>query len=310
MGTIRFALRTNKPLKDNSCMVELVYQKNGTRRFYNTGLKAFKENWDLTGQELIYLNKAKAKKLLPGVDNSKIPTQDEVNEFNGELTKLRSHITDIEKRYSLDNEVYSPADVIKALKAIYNTTKAETVQTDLFGFIDTYLTDNAKTRVKGSLSVYRALKKHLKAYEDHTKIKITFDRINYSFFEGFQNFLIERKKTVAGESVPMLNNTTIAKQLSTVKTFLSYAKMRDIDISDSYKKFKIKKRELEVIALTSDEFETLYNYDLSNSKRLSQVRDLFCFACVTSLRYSDLAQLKREHIKNEVITLTSKKTRN
>lgn len=309
MGTIRFALRTNKPLKDNSCMVELVYQKNGIRRFYNTGLKAFKENWDLTHQELIYLNKAKAKKLLPGVDDSKIPTQDEVNEFNGELTKLRSHITDIEKRYSLDNEVYSPADVIEALKAIYNTTKAETVQTDLFGFIDTYLTDNAKTRVKGSLSVYRAMKAHLKAYEDHTKIKVTFDRINYSFFEGFQNFLIERKKTVAGESMPMLNNTTIAKQLSTVKTFLSYAKMRDIDISDSYKKFKIKKRELEVIALTSDEFETLYNYDLSNSKRLSQVRDLFCFACVTGLRYSDLAQLKREHIKNEVITLTSQKTR-
>jgi integrase len=49
--------------------------------------------------------------------------------------------------------------------------------------------------------------------------------------------------------------------------------------------------------------------DLSENKRLAQVRDVFCFACTTGLRYSDLNQLKREHIKNDEIKLTVKKTR-
>ena len=309
MGTIRFALRTNKPMKDQRCMVELIYQISRVRRFYNTGLKSFKETWNQDEQSFVYLNKQQAKKLLPDVEYIKIPTQDEVKEFNGKLIKLRSQVEDIEKRFELDKARYSAADVVTTLKSIYDTSKKEARQIDLFGFIDTYLTDHATTRVKGSLSVYKALKTHLKAFEDHKRSKVTFDSINYSFFEAFQNFLLTLTKVdKQGNKSKALNNTTIAKQLSTIKTFLNYAKLRGINVSDSYKKFKIKRQQLEVIALTNEEFETLYNYDLSNNKRLRQVRDVFCFACVTGLRFSDLFQLKREHIKEGVITLTSKKT--
>ncbi len=76
-----------------------------------------------------------------------------------------------------------------------------------------------------------------------------------------------------------------------------------------YRDFKIKKDTLEIIALTNEEFETLFYMDLSKDKRLAQVRDIFCFSCSTGLRYSDLDQLKREHIKNDEIRLTVKKTK-
>jgi integrase len=39
------------------------------------------------------------------------------------------------------------------------------------------------------------------------------------------------------------------------------------------------------------------------------VRDVFCFSCLTGLRYSDLKQLKREYIKADEITLTVQKTK-
>nr|WP_245542585.1 tyrosine-type recombinase/integrase [Segetibacter koreensis] len=39
------------------------------------------------------------------------------------------------------------------------------------------------------------------------------------------------------------------------------------------------------------------------------MRDVFCFACVTGLRYSDLNLLKREHIKKDEIKITVKKTK-
>src|SRR5699024_8206172 len=59
----------------------------------------------------------------------------------------------------------------------------------------------------------------------------------------------------------------------------------------------------------NQEFEKLFNLDLSGNKRLAQVRDIFCFACATGLRYSDLNLLRRENIKSVCIKLTVKKTK-
>ena len=107
----------------------------------------------------------------------------------------------------------------------------------------------------------------------------------------------------------MLNNTTIAKALSTLKTFLGYARSQGIKVNDSYRDFTIKKEKLEVIALEQDEFDAILNLDLSNNRRLDKVRNLFIFSCSTGFRYSDVAQLRREHISDNVITMIVKKTK-
>jgi integrase len=51
------------------------------------------------------------------------------------------------------------------------------------------------------------------------------------------------------------------------------------------------------------------NHDLSNNKRLDQVRDIFVFSCATGYRYSDLEQLQRHHIKDDEIRLVITKTK-
>ncbi|ERM81373.1 hypothetical protein P872_09640 [Rhodonellum psychrophilum GCM71 = DSM 17998] len=90
---------------------------------------------------------------------------------------------------------------------------------------------------------------------------------------------------------------------------MGYAKRQGIKVNDGYKDFAIKKDKLEVIALTQNEFDLLVNIDLATEKRLDQVRDVFIFSCVTGYRYSDLVQLRREHIKKDEIKLTVKKTK-
>ena len=57
------------------------------------------------------------------------------------------------------------------------------------------------------------------------------------------------------------------------------------------------------------ELENIIELDLSNNKRLEKVRDIFLFACATGLRFSDVQQLKREHLDNEFINLVIKKTK-
>jgi integrase len=310
MGTIRFELRKKKKDKTGKAPIRLIYQVSGQRKYFNTGEKLLEENWDLKAQQVVYLDKKTAKKLHPAIVYDQLLTENEAKDINGSLSDLEKQVNSIEKRFELDKIPYSAEMVVNRLNDQEKPkTKKEAHSNALFDFIDRYIQDHSQTREAGSLTVYRSLKNHLQAYQHETKRKVTFDTIDYSFFQSFQNFLIRRIKTINGKSVPMLNNTTIAKQLSTVKTFLNYAKKQGVIVSDKYKDFKIKKENLEVIALTNEEFESLFYLDLSANKRLAQVRDVFCFACTTGLRYSDLDQLKREHIKTDEIRITVKKTK-
>jgi integrase len=50
------------------------------------------------------------------------------------------------------------------------------------------------------------------------------------------------------------------------------------------------------------------NHEFDNNK-LNKVRDLYCFASFTGLRYSDLISLQHVHIKGKILTKTQVKTR-
>lgn len=312
MSTTHFVLRLDKANKNGFFPIDLIYQINGRRKYYRTNEKLPQGNWNQKQAEAVYLEKREAKKLetskkIATVDYDLRPSAKEVVNINHNLSSFKKQISDIEKQFELQKVLYSVDSVVQILKeSIKPTTKTTAPTNQVFDFIDKYIEDNKASREPGSLSVYKSLKNHLQGFQIKKKRIVTFDSIDYSFFLEFQNYLINArsKRTPTG-----LGNVTIAKQLSTLKTFLNYARIHGIDVSNRYKDFKIKKEELEVIALTNTEFEMLYNFDLSDNKRLSQVRDVFCFSCVTSLRYSDLASLKRENIKDDEIRITVNKTK-
>src|SRR5690606_20123585 len=149
-------------------------------------------------------------------------------------------------------------------------------------------------------------------------------KINYTFFQSFQSFLYQKQIKV-GEGYRSLQSTTIAKQLSTLKTLLGYVRKHGIAINGSYRDFIIKRGKLGVIALTEPEFLSLYHLDLTGDGKitltngtktggvsyatLAKVRDIFCFSCVTGLRYSDLMAIRWENIKGDEIRLMVTKTK-
>ena len=310
-GTIKVYPRLDKILKNGKAPIELLYSVKNQRKYYNTGEKIYPEYWNKESQQGFYIPIREAKKIFPGFDPNLLLTESEINDINDKLGTLIRDIDNHEKDFIRKNIPFSSQMVIELLKSDKNPTlKKEEPNNLVFDFIEQYISDNSATRVKGSLSVYKALSVHLKAYETAKIKRITFNSIDYKFFQSFQNFLIGRTKTdKAGNVSSLLNNNTIAKALSTLKTFLGYAKLHGIKLNDSYRDFKIKRESMEVIALTQTEFDTLYNFDLSDNKRLAQVRDVFCFSCVTALRYSDLSKLRREHIKENEISLTVTKTK-
>lgn len=302
--TIRFEARKDKinleGLVPISCMISISQQRKRIATEINIPLS----NWDKANQQVVYLNKKQLKALLQP-EAQFVLMESDVDRMNSILGKIRSRLSFIEDGFRLSDQEYSILDIYNSYLNSNPSTgkkapeKKTQKEKSVPLFIDTYIERNKASRAKRSLGVYSQLQRHLESYEIWSNSKVTFERISLSFFEEFQNYLIEERVS--------LNNITIAKQLSTLKTLLGYARKHGIEMNQSYRDFTIKKQKLEVITLSEQEYKTLKDADLKGVSRHEKARDIFIFLCATSMRFSDYDQFKREHIKGQSIQLTMKK---
>lgn len=315
MSTIRFEQRTDKADSKGKAPIRIIYQIKGQRKYLPTTLKCLPDNWDAKEQQALFLDKKAAKKLQPETDYELFLTNAQVTEFNGKLTNYINTIADIEKRFSLDKITYTPQMVMEAFKVAEKPeAQKDKPENSFIAFISQFVEDSKGTHKPGTLKVYKGLAAHLSDFRKLRGKKATFEKIDIPFLRAFHSFLTTDRETYReGEKVTIkgMNNITAAKQVSTLKTLLNYARtIYKIQVNPDYRDYRVSRKDsdFEVITLTNDEFLTLYNFDLSGNKKLSHVRDVFCFSCATGLRYSDLAQLKREHIRHNMIKMTASKT--
>lgn len=315
--TCRFWLRDDRMNQDGTAPVHLVYQIQGQRKHYSIpDIKLFPINWNKDTQQGVYLDKKTAKKIDPTIDFTALLTESEVQDINSQLDQVKADIRNIETRFKLDKTTFSPQMVIDALKGSKKPeTKKDVAGTGVIEFINHFIKNSSNTHSAGTLKAYSGLVVHLTGFEKSKGIKFTFENIDTALLRNFHNYLFEEKtlETKTGKKqIRLMNSITAAKQLSTLKTLLNYARtIYKIPVKLDYRDFKISRKDsdLEVIVLTYDEFEAIYNLDLEENKSLDAVRDVFCFSCATGLRYSDLAQLGREHIrKDNTIRMTAAKT--
>lgn len=101
-----------------------------------------------------------------------------------------------------------------------------------------------------------------------------------------------------------MQNTTIKKNLTFVKTFLKYCDTRKL-IDTDWKTHTIELKTIvgkNVVFLDMQEFERVYNLEFPENKQyLERARDVFAFQCLTSLRYSDVAKLKKTDIVEDYL---------
>ena len=106
-----------------------------------------------------------------------------------------------------------------------------------------------------------------------------------------------------------LSNVTMNKYIDFVKTFLFWAQEKGYCDATPFTRQKVKLKTVAkpVIFLEWDELMDVYNHDFKGS-HLEAVRDVFCFCCFTSLRYSDVYNLRKSNIVNNEIRITTVKT--
>lgn len=176
------------------------------------------------------------------------------------------------------------------------------INKDFFKLYDAFMEERKGVKAYNTNKQHRTLYNNLKAFQADTKYKITLDSIDHNFYDKLVAWLIN----VKGH-----NPNSIGDSIKNLKIFLGDLTDKKINTNLIFrdKKFKKPSAPVEIITLTQSELDNLFILDLSKNKRLEKIRDLFVLGCTTGLRFSDLANLKPENIKDDIIDLTTVKTK-
>ncbi|MEP1034766.1 phage integrase SAM-like domain-containing protein [Ekhidna sp.] len=268
---------------------------------------------DKNGQSPVYMlltykgqrirKAVKNVKVSPGLWNDKKgrvkPAKDDAlrihESFNSKLESLEEAAHKINK-VSLRYEIPLTKEYI--LTRLENPESIELTGRNFFTVFQEYISTLSGHRAKRTLTGITTVMNFLKAFQNETKYSISFASIDLRFFEELRSYAFEKRG---------IANNYFLKIIMVLKAFMNWAAEREYHSTVAYKKFKVQEVEREVIYLTINELTDLFNYKF-DSKRLSHVRDIYCFSCYTGLRFSDVISLNESHIQDGYVVKTIVKT--
>ena len=170
---------------------------------------------------------------------------------------------------------------------------------DFVRFAKLYMEKYVMDRMRRN--VIRNAVEHFTGYQEKMGVRLYSHEMSKELLECFADYLV--KETT-------LANSTIGAILRIVKFLLRKCNEYGYAYNPSYMDAKFREGEVFAIALEKREIARLYYAENCGlTKRQKEIRDLFVLECQTGFRYSDLRRLKKEHIINNTIQITMKKTR-
>jgi len=128
----------------------------------------------------------------------------------------------------------------------------------------------------------------------------TVDDICRDFYDGFAAYLCNTEKN---------KNRTVNRKITRIRTIMKWANEQGYANNARYTEdFTLKTAQAARFALWDNEIETLEKLEIADPFRRC-ILDAFLFACYTTLRYSDIAQLKPFHFSEITIPGSDNKPR-
>jgi integrase len=216
------------------------------------------------------------------------------------LSVQRQKIEDIINS-ALANDINPTSDYVKNLHNDEKATKKAKVELSFWGFVEEYLKEVKVKLNPNTLRCYNNIINNLKGFEAFEKTTLNWSSFNASFYYKFFDYYTAYKG---------LCNNGFGKVIKVLKSILNLANERGFNTYLSYKSkdFKALREDVYNVYLSEEELLKIKNLDLSYSKKLTHVRDLFLIACYTGLRFSDFSKLTTENFKEEHIAIKTQKT--
>lgn len=272
---------TGKP----DCRLRLRIRFQGKTVAFGTGFRINPERWSLEAQRCV-ANSYHGKRKISAL------------RINMRLQELEQIVADIFREYEQRLQV----PTLEEFRDEFNTRqgKSSTTQSkgrDLFSAFDEFVKSEGKARqwTRGTYQKFATLRRHLQSYDP----ALSFERLDMNGLHELLFYFRDKN----GE-----RNSTLHKRIVLIKWFLRWADAHEYPVHPAYKGFSLKLKNAEKTVVFLDWDELMQVYECQLPPNLERVRDVFCFCCFTSLRYSDVAQLKRTQVYRDHIRLVTKKT--
>ncbi len=216
-------------------------------------------------------------------------------EFNERLENIRESVHKINRHVLKFGSKLSKEFI---LKRIDNPNLIEVDRKSFFQTFDEFIEVSKSYKKERTIKGIQTVKSLLETYQADKMLKHDFEEIDQEYFELLRSYSFQEKKW---------SINYFKKIIQVLKAFMRWSKERGYHSNEHYKNFKAKESEKEIIYLTMDEFQTLYEFNFK-SKKLSHVRDIYCFACATGLRFSDVISLKSSEVYEDHILKRIHKT--
>lgn len=276
------------PVYKSDAKLRLRVRWQGDKVDFNVGYRVKLSQWD-----------KKVQRCMPKTTNLQ---KQSATLINSRIQQYEEALENVFKLYELSGIVPTQNEVRSKFNEIAGRVEKmkEIQEKDLFYYFDAFTAEmgNLNNWTPATHEKFAAIRNHLKSY----KADLVFSDLTEKGLSGYVTHLREAKQ---------MRNTTISKQIAFLKWFLRWATAKKVCQTFDFMAFKpkLKTSEKKVIFLDWDELMSVYSYEFpDNKKHLERVRDVFCFLCFTSLRYSDVANLKRTDIIGDHIDITTVKT--
>ena len=310
-----------RPDKSGDCPIRVSISIGGTRLISTAGFSISPAKWngtdDKDGTDMPH-------RVRKGCSNArKVP----YNFINNRLDEIQAFFDKYEFSHHTVT-IEELADELARIKGVTSklaASKSEEEKRPILSYFDEFVKEegHASQWTSGTNECWAAFRGHLANQGD-----IDFEFFNEAGMKKFVEYLRKENKRLKKRA---MEEKTVQKHFSNLRWFLNWCIRKEYCRDDQISKYKPKFKVVEkpVIFLTKDELMKLYYYQIpkngeevtlhdrfgreyakvvSCSPALEKTRDLFCLCAFTSLRYSDMAKLKRSEIVGGKIYTTTKKT--
>jgi len=301
----------NRTNKKQEAVIRVSIAIRGARLITSTGYNIKPADWN-----------AERHEVKPRRENWKKQTTYDINTALG---NIRRHFDTYEK----DHGEVTEEELRKEFKTFMGRVEVkeeapaateEPKEPTFFERFDQFIKEESINNmwVPSTKRALNVIKGHIEAWNPET----SFDMLTESVLSQYINY----HRTDLDQ-----REVTVEKQWRYFKWFLDWATRKEYNTNTAYQRFrpKFKTTDKTIVFLDWDELMRLYNFKVPKtgkkvklttydgieyektvglSSALDRVRDMFCFCCFTSLRYSDMRNLKRSDIVDGVINLTTVKT--
>lgn len=277
--------RGNNALEEEQ--IRMYVKWNGNTLRFNVGYKISGRKWDKSSSRC---KKSTTNK--DGISSS---------EINKEISRMELLADDVFKKFEVEEFIPTAEEYKKEFNSANGRNNIGNISRDGIKFsecFDLYLSNISimKSISDDTISLYRALKNFiLKRMDD-----IAMEELDKHGPDDIIGIIIKSNLKTTSAKVHIKN------LISFLRWSYKNGYIKNKESTNAEYRLKTVKNN-DIVFLTWDELMRVYNLKLKNSFNRN-VRDIFCFMCFTSLRISDVMNLKWSNIQEGEIRIVQKKT--